>query len=894
MPTAPHTLTVRLPRGATDDAVATLLATASKRWWPNGPHPRLWTETVPAPADSERAARRRETETRRPLGPGQLLRVLLLRYEQEGAGGSGGVFAGGRAHNTPATGTTGNLVGTHAGRTAGGRAGGTVQDAARTPVPRPGDLVLVADPAALDATSLRLISRVLGGELEPDEVRTAEHSPAAHPARVPAPAALRRAAATALVRGRYEGRSSVRVTVPVSAPDRPGNTLGAFDGRAVLEADLSEDRTVGDLLATALVPLTPPGDDVIDEAVPSERHVACVQHQLATVPPETPLIDLVLLDETESAEQLALGCPAAPPSLPSRRIDEAFADQVALRPDAPALTCGEHTLTYRELDSRADELAAGLRARGVLPGDHVGLCLPRSTGLVATMLAVLKADAVYVPLDPDHPTDRRARIADDAGLRLTVEDTATLTGHPADHSAFTARPATAPAYVIHTSGSTGRPKGVVVPHANVLALVDATRDDFGLDPGDTWTLFHSSAFDFSVWEIWGALLTGARLVVVDYWVSRSPADFHALLAREGVTVLSQTPSAFTQLMAADREHGERRGRGTLPALRLVVLGGEPLDVRPLRDWFDRHPEDRCRLVNMFGITETTVHVTAQTVTRRTALSGSRSVGRPLPGWHVYVLDTRGRPVPPGVPGEIHVGGAGVATGYLGRPELTGQRFVPDPWHGGRMYRSGDLGRLLPDGTLEHLGRIDSQVKVRGFRIEPDEIRHVLLADPSVTAAAVTVSGDAFLDAAGVRIDAYVVLAADPVGTADDIRRRAAKLLPEHMLPASVTALKRLPLTPNGKLDPSGLPAPPAPAEALADAPPATTAPTDPFAELTGIWESVLGVPVGPDDNFFDLGGNSLYAIRLATAMRERGLPPVPLRRLYLSPTVRSLSEAVDE
>ncbi|MGW8796049.1 amino acid adenylation domain-containing protein [Streptomyces sp. NPDC055775] len=898
MATARHTLTVRLPRGATDDGtVATVLATASKLWWPDGPQPRLWTETVPAPADSERAARRRETETRRQLGPGQLLRVLLLRYE-EGAGESGGGFAGGSAH-APAAGATDGAAGTRAGGTADEPAGEPAQGTVRPPVPRPGDLVLVADPTALDTSSLRLISRVLCGELGPDEIRTAEHSPAAHPARVPGPEVLRRAAATALVRGRYEGRSSVRVTVPVSALDRPGNTLGAFDGRAVLEADLSEDRTVGELLAT---PLTAPGDDVLDEAIdepaPFERHVARVQDQLATVPPETPLIDLVLLDGTESAEQLALGRPAAPPPLPSRRIDEAFADQVALRPDAPALTCGEHTLTYRDLDSRADELAAGLRARGVRPGDHVGLCLPRSTDLVAMMLAVLKADAIYVPLDPDHPADRRARTAEDAGLRLTVADIATLTGHPAGHRAPTARPATAPAYVIHTSGSTGRPKGVVVPHTNVLALIDATRDDFGLGPGDTWTLFHSSAFDFSVWEIWGALLTGARLVVVDYWVSRSPADFHALLAREGVTVLSQTPSAFTQLMAADREHVEQRGQGTPLALRLVVLGGEPLDARPLRDWFDRHPEDRCRLVNMFGITETTVHVTAQTVTRRTALSGSRSVGRPLPGWYVYVLDARGRPVPPGAPGEIHVGGAGLATGYLGRPGLTEQRFVPDPWHGGRMYRSGDLGRLLADGTLEHLGRIDSQVKVRGFRIELDEIRHVLLADPSVTAAAVTVSGDAFVDAAGVRIDAYVVLAADPTGTADDIRRRAAKLLPEHMLPASVTTLPRLPLTPNGKLDPSRLPAPKATADALADAPPGTAAPTpapaDPFAELTGIWESVLGVPVGPDDNFFDLGGNSLYAIRLATAMRERGLPPVPLRRLYLSPTVRSLSEAVDE
>ena len=899
MPTARHTLTVRLPRGATDDGtVATVLATASKRWWPDGPQPRLWTETVPAPADSERAARRRETETRRPLGPGQPLRVLLLRYEEEGAGESGGGFAGGSAH-APAAGATDDVAGTRAGGTAGepagGAAGGAAQGTVRPPVPRPGDLVLVADPAALDTTSLRLISRVLCGELGPDEVRTAEHSPTAHPALFPGPGALRRAAATALVRGRYEGRSSARVTVPVSALDRPGNTLGAFDGRAVLEADLSEARTVGDLLATTL---TPAGDDVIDETIdetaPFERHVARVQDQLATVPPETPLIDLVLLDETESAEQLALGRPAAPPPLPSRRIDEAFADQAALCPDAPALTCGGHTLTYRELDSRADELAAGLRARGVRPGDHVGLCLPRSTDLVAMMLAVLKADAIYVPLDPDHPADRRARTAEDAGLRLTVEDTAPLTGHPAGHRAPTARPATAPAYVIHTSGSTGRPKGVVVPHANVLALIDATRDDFGLGPGDTWTLFHSSAFDFSVWEIWGALLTGARLVVVDYWVSRSPADFHALLAREGVTVLSQTPSAFTQLMAADREHGEQRGQGTPLALRLVVLGGEPLDARPLRDWFDRHPEDRCRLVNMFGITETTVHVTAQTVTRRTALSGSRSVGRPLPGWYVYVLDARGRPVPPGAPGEIHVGGAGVATGYLGRPGLTGQRFVPDPWHGGRMYRSGDLGRLLA-GRHAGASGPDRQPG-EGARL-PDRAGR----DPSRAAGRPVRDrggGDGVrgrVPGCGGRADRCVR------GSGGGPGRHGRRHTPAGREAAAGAHAARLgdrpaaaPAHPERQAGPVPAARPEGPVRRPARHRCPRPRPADPFAELTGIWESVLGVPVGPDDNFFDLGGNSLYAIRLATAMRERGLPPVPLRRLYLSPTVRSLSEAVDE
>ncbi|MFI6553137.1 amino acid adenylation domain-containing protein [Streptomyces griseus] len=875
MPPAQHTLTVSLPPTVTDTALAAVLAAAAELWWPGGRHPRLWSETVPAPAGSDAAARRRTAEARRPVAPGHRLRAVLLRY-----------------------------------------ADGRWEEAAGTDC----DLVLTADASALDARSLRLVARVLRGELAADGV-TPLDGPLAPDLRLDEET-RRLAAALAVTVGRYTGEPSVRVTVPVPALDRPPYALGALDGYAVFAADLSPGRTVAELLATDPVaqgqdqwPLLAPAQGAEPpalrltagtgagpatlptgpDALPVPAHqVDHVRRQLLDSPPNTPLQCLDPLTRAESAEVLALGAtPKAPAPL---RIDEVFAAQVAARPDAPALTAGSTTLSYAELDARAEALADGLYAHGVRPGDLVGLCLPRSADLVAAMLAVLKADAVHVPLDPEHPADRRERTARDAGVRLTVEDPALLTGHPPRPAVERRKAADAPAYVIHTSGSTGRPKGVVVPHANVTALVDAVHDDFGLSPDDTWTCFHSAAFDFSVWEIWGALLTGGRLVVVDHWTTRSPMEFHALLVRERVSVLSQTPSAFTQLAAAGR------GAPDTVDLRLVVLGGEPLDARPLLDWFDRHPEDRCRLVNMYGITETTVHVTAATVTRREALAGSRSVGRALPGWSVRVVDAYGRPVPPGVPGEIQVGGAGVALGYLNRPALTAERFVPDPLDpaGRRLYRSGDLGRLLPDGTLEHLGRIDDQVKVRGFRIEPGEIRHVLLEDPAVSAAAVTVTGGEDGDAAAVRIDAYVVPAPGPGEGPGPVRERAARLLPAHMVPATVTFLPALPLTTNGKLDPARLPAPgtrrdpvPAPAPVPASAPHTASHEAGPAAALAAIWRDVLGVDaVGPDDDFWDLGGNSLYAIRIGTLARERGLPEVPLRQLYLTPTLGALSEAL--
>ncbi|MFA1552054.1 amino acid adenylation domain-containing protein, partial [Actinomadura chokoriensis] len=552
-------------------------------------------------------------------------------------------------------------------------------------------------------------------------------------------------------------------------------------------------------------------------------------------------------------------------------IPALFEAQAAVRPDAPAVTFEGVSWTYAEVNAKANRLARRLIGQGVGPEQFVALALPRSADLVVAILAVLKAGAAYVPIDPDYPEDRIAYMVEDARPVVTLgPDDLDVTGQPDTNPGVAIDP-DHPAYVIYTSGSTGRPKGVVVPHQNVVRLLRSTEEWFGFGPDDVWTLFHSYAFDFTVWELWGSLLYGGRLVVVPYLTSRSPEDFLALLSAERVTVLNQTPSAFYQLMAADRDNP-----GTDLALRFIVFGGEALDLGRLEDWYSRHAEDAPRLVNMYGITETTVHVSYLALDRAYAASAPGSViGAGIPDLRVYVLDDRLQPVPPGVSGELYVAGAGLARGYLNRPGLSAERFVADPHGkpGTRMYRTGDLGRWLDDGRLEYLGRADQQVQLRGFRIELGEIQAALTRHDAVKDAAVIVRDD--------RLVAYVV--ADGVDTAD-LRRFAGRDLPDYMVPAVVVELDVLPLTANGKLDRKALPAPDFAGRVSSRAPR-----TGEEEVLAGLFAEVLGLErVGVDDGFFDLGGDSIIAIQLVSRARQSGLVITP-RDVFQHQTVEELA-----
>ncbi|MEU3859275.1 amino acid adenylation domain-containing protein [Streptomyces sp. NPDC028722] len=578
-----------------------------------------------------------------------------------------------------------------------------------------------------------------------------------------------------------------------------------------------------------------------------------------------------------------------------------FEEQARRRPDAVAVVCGERSLSYRELDSRANRLAHLLAGSGARPGVFVGVCLPRSLDLPVALLAVLKTGAAYLPLDPSYPAERVAWMVQDAhpvvvvgtsevlrsGNRLLLDDpvvAARLADTPDGAPQVVRDPGDA-AYMIYTSGSTGRPKGVVVAHANVMALFTAARDVFDFGPDDVWTLFHSYAFDFSVWELWGALLHGGTLVVVPVDTARSAPDFLRLLADRRVTVLNQTPSAFYELARADAEDPVTSSQ---LALRYLVFGGEALDLARLEEWYERHGPGKPELVNMYGITETTVHVTFTALDPdRTAAAGL--VGRPLPGVRCYVLDDRLNLVPPGVVGELYVGGVGVAWGYWGRGGLTADRFVPDPFGGvgERLYRTGDLVRWGRWG-LEYSGRMDDQVKIRGFRIELGEVESVLARCPGV-ADAVVVAGT---NGRGERCLVGHVTPGRPDGSVNPsqlgvaAREFTSRHLPAHMVPAVVMVSAEFPLSPTGKVDRRALPAPVFEVSASRPRSPAEAVLCTLFADVLGLDE------VGPDDGFFDLGGHSLVAMSLVNRVRSALGVELGVSAVFEAPTPAALARLV--
>ncbi len=625
--------------------------------------------------------------------------------------------------------------------------------------------------------------------------------------------------------------------------------------------------------------------------------VAAPDHQISFLP---------ILTQQEQQQLLIWSNHDRTDYLTTDCLHRVFEQCVGRQPEAIAITFEGEQWSYGELNRRANQLAHHLISLGIGPEGLVGMYLERSLEMVVGILGILKAGGGYVPLDPAHASARVAFILEDTKTpvvltqRSLIED---INGYQGlficldtDWGVISNNSHANPdvdvaaeniAYVIYTSGSTGKPKGVLVSHSNVARLFYATDHLFNFSDADVWTLFHSYGFDFSVWEIWGSLLYGGRLVVVPYWMSRSPDDYYEMLLAEQVTVLNQTPSAFRQLMQADEKANSMQGMG----LREVIFGGEALEMSSLQGWVNRHGDEGVRLVNMYGITETTVHVTYRRVRERDVRGEAGSgIGRAISDLRVEILDRRKRQVGVGVAGEMYVGGGGVTRGYMGREEQTAERYIPDEYsgeEGARLYRTGDVGRWREDGEIEYLGRIDHQIKIHGYRIELGEIEAALLKQHGVKEAVVVAREDQSQDK---RLAAYIVAEDQAELLVSEVRRGLRSLLPDYMVPSAIVKLDKMPVTANGKVDRRALPEPDQSRPDLDGQ--YAAARTDVEHRLCGIWCDVLRLDkVGINDNFFELGGDSILSVQVVARCNQAGLALTP-KQIFQHQTICELATVV--
>lgn len=632
--------------------------------------------------------------------------------------------------------------------------------------------------------------------------------------------------------------------------------------------------------------------------------------------PEKNVSDISILSRSEEHQLVESWNGIRESYTANRCVHELFEEHVRRQPSREALVCGEERLTYGDLNRRANQLARYLLAHeNVTPDTLIGICLDRSVEMVVSILAVLKAGGAYLPLDPSYPVERLSYMLNDADLHTVITtvdfaaqlhlndgrslclDDEEVSHHLSKELGENIRAGSLGlkpnhlAYVIYTSGSTGNPKGVMVEHRNITRLLDSTKNHFGFGCEDSWTLFHSFAFDFSVWELWGALGYGGKLVIVPYWISRSPGEFYELVAKEKISVLNQTPSAFSALISEDAKRN-------LPLnLRVIIFGGEALNYSSLEPWVKKYGVSMPELVNMYGITETTVHVTYRKITSDDIANGyaGSMIGTSLSDLDILVLNQSGALSPVGVTGEMYVGGAGLSRGYLNRDALTNERFPHLRKFGDRRYyRTGDLVQYNAEGDLEYKGRIDHQVKIRGFRVELGEIEAQLNKLNDVDGSIVLVQNTDFGEG---KLIAYV--ASNTLNERQDdaalrqefssyCRDVLTSRLPAHMIPDVFVIIRKMPLTPNGKIDRTALPKPELSWQQRHYAEPATEV----ERQLCEVWQSVLGIQrIGRNDNFFELGGNSLLVMQVMSQSYSKGFI-VEARQIFQLPTVSALAPQV--